>query len=231
MSLKEWIQTIGFIVLLILIGLIYLDFRKKDEAIKEYWENKSFKTDSIKVSIDYTKLKTPTFNYTVPPVKVITYQAEAPKVSINLNDSLLYVIDSLKNHIYAINTLYIKLYPDAPKLLYAQFTADSIRLDLLSTKGRVYSSRVAVNYAEFQYQYKDDNYKAEAFRKNAPKEGLHGLLFGYAGYGLVSRAPAIGADYSIYFKSFRFRADSYVTIEEKPSFNVLGSIGYKLYGR
>lgn len=218
------------VVVLALILLVNLFLQKQSTAeLKEYWENKDFKTDSVKVEIDYTKLPIPQFKFDVPPVKVIEYTRprDVNNISLNFNDSLITVIDSLQNHIYTLNALYLKLYPEASKLIYAQFSADSVRLDLLSTQGRVYSSRVAVNYARFQYQYTDGHFRASPITSGKQPKDLHALLYSYIGYGTK---PVIGADYYIYKGKFRAGVNTFLSIEQEPQFWLTGNIGYKLHG-
>lgn len=225
-------QLIRDLIFLILILIaLYLIFFRPEKPTKEYWENSNFKTDTVIVSFDYSKVKMPDFKFNVPPVKIIQYQTTpAPHVSITMDDSLITVIDSLTNKITTINALYLKLYPDAPKLIYGNFTADTIQVDLLDKSGSISTSKVAVNYARFQYQFKDNTFRAQELRQNPLSKDLRGVLFGYAGYDLISTSPIVGADYSIFKGRFRLQANSLITIQQQPTGYIGGTIGFKLYG-
>ena len=229
----KWIRLLQLILNFTILGVIiyYYTYTPKEIVTKEYWQDPNFKTDSIKVEIDYSKLPKPTFTYNVPPAKVIEYQVPSTNgISLKYQDSLIQVIDSLKDQIFTINALYLKLYPHASKLIYGEFKGDSLQLDFLNTEGRLLTSKVAVNYAKFQYQYKDGNFRAQEVRTAVSSKGLHGALFGYAGYNVISTSPLIGADYSITKGKLRLGANSFLTIETEPKFYLMGTAGFRLYG-
>lgn len=216
--------------LAIAIGLFMVYFGLKDQT-KEYWQQPGFRTDSIKVDIDYSKLKIPEFKIQIPPVKVVEYQTpEAPKAYISLNDSLITVIDSLKNHIYTINTLYLKLYPEASKLIYGEFTHDSLRLDLLTPEGRIISTQVASNFSKYVYQYKNNAFRAQGIRQNAQAKGFKGALYSYTGYEAILSKPLLGIDYTFHKGPIRLSGDVFMYIESKPKLTLRGTIGYRLNG-
>jgi hypothetical protein len=230
MNLKDWLNLILTLAILTALYFLWVDSSNNAELmkrdLKQYWQERGFKTDTIKVDVDYTKLPRPKLEFKVPPAQVITFTpANVDWKAVELRDSLLLVIDSLENHIYTINTLFLKIEPTAPKLLYAEFKFDSIRLDLLSTQGRVYSSRVATDYANFQYQFQDGEFRASAVKPRS--KNLHALLYSYVGYGTK---PVIGADYFLYKNKWRLGADARLYISEQPLFYINGTIGYKLYG-
>ncbi len=230
MKLKDWLNLLLTLTILVALYFLWIDAHERDgllkRDLKQYWQVKGFKTDTIKVEIDYTKLPKPKFEFVVPPAEVITFKpTNFDGRTVKLRDSLLTVIDSLENHIYTINTLFLKIEPTASKLLYAEFKFDSIRLDLLSTQGRVYSSRVATDYANFQYQFQDGEFRASAVKPRS--KNLHALLYSYVGYGTK---PIIGADYFLYKNKWRLGADARLYISEQPLFYLTGTIGYKLYG-
>jgi hypothetical protein len=220
-------------ILALLAWFVFWKAPKDKEADYQYWEALDFKTDTVHVDVDYSKLPKPSFKFDVPPNKVINYQAPEvnPYIRIDLNDSLIRVIDSLKGAITEISLLYLKLYPEAHKLIYAEFTQDTFKLDLLSTTGRIFTQVYPVDYARFQYQYKDNKVSATEVRKKASKQDMHGALFGYAGYGVTSTSPIIGLDYFVYKGKFRLGGSSFITVEQEPQFILNGTIGYKLYGR
>lgn len=225
------------LLLLLMLLLLWDKFSNKSaaEELKEYWENKDFKTDTVIVEIDYTKLPIPTYEFEyIPPAVVVDYTAPpiTNHVSLNLNDSLITVIDSLQNRIFEISAAYLKLYPNAYKLIYAEFTADSLRFDVLATTGRISSQRFAVNYERFGYAWKDNVLQAQPKAGNSLSKSMYGILYGYTGYEAVnSRSPILGADYSLYWNKLRFEANTYVTLESEPNLFLGGTLGIQLYGR
>lgn len=210
----------------------YLEWGSQKQVTKEYWENPNFKTDSLKVDVDYSKLPTPTYKNYVPPRVVVQYTPpDPPGVSVNMNDSLITVIDSLQNQIYTISAIYLKLYPNAPKLIYGEFKPDSIKLDLLYTDGKIYSSTFGVNYNRFDYQWKDGQFRAIDVNRKEAGSRFSSSLYGYGGWDIMQGSAIIGADYSISKAKVRLKANTFVTIEQQPQWNLQGTIGYKLYGR
>ena len=233
-NLLKLLQTLAVLIILgLLIWFIFFRVPEGNAELKEYWEAKDFKTDSIKVEVDYSKLPKPTYRNYVPPAVVIEYKAPEinNKVSRSLNDSLITVIDSLQNQITTINALYLKLYPQAHKLIYGSFKQDTLKFDFLTTSGGILTQVYPVNYARFQYQYKDNLFSAEEHAKKPSSKSVTGALYGYAGFGLVPKAPVVGIDYYLYKGKFRLGASSFMSIESHPEFIATGTIGYKLYGR
>jgi hypothetical protein len=220
------------VVILLLLYIFFVKPHSKTESnLKEYWENKKFKTDSIKVDVDYTKLPKPTFKFPVPPAFVFDYTKIPPSVNtthiIVQNDSLLQVIDSLSKEITTISALYLKLYPSNPKLIYGEFSRDSTRLDLLSIDGRIRSNRFAVNYDKFSYQWNDGDFKANPVKEKLGKYWSHGA-YAYAGWDLINSNINLGADYSIKYRKIRLSAESWVSLEKNPQFNARATAGIRL---
>src|SRR5688500_4751238 len=124
--------------LLILGVYLFLGGRTNDfEHRMEYWEKNNFRTDTIIVDFDYSKIPSPVYQYTVPPATVHVFNptTQPAHVIVVRDSSLFRVIDSLKNEITEIHENYLKLYPKAPKILYGAFSGDSLRLDLLDITG------------------------------------------------------------------------------------------------
>jgi hypothetical protein len=186
------------------------------------------------VDVDYSKLPTPTYENVVPPVSVIEYKAPAisNKISVNLDDSLIHVIDSLKNHIYTINALYLKLYPEAPKLIYGEFQKDSLKFDILTTAGTINRVQVATNFDRFKYQYRDNVFRADEIKQSPSKKGLHGNLYGFTGYEFTRGTALLGLEQSLELSGrFQLKGNTFLTIEKEPQFRLMGVVEYKLYGR
>lgn len=227
---REWLQlilTVGIMAFVIWFFLFYGPEQAK--IAKEYWENPNFKTDSIQVGVDYSKLPTPVYKNYVPPKVVINYTPPEVHASISMNDSLITVIDSLKKELYTINALYLKLYPTNPKLIYGTFDTDSIRLDLLGIDGSIRTHLYGTNYERFRYQWKEGEFRAEPKKSSASKE-FTSQSYAFGGYSLTDRAPMLGADYHLYKGKWRLGGNTYLTIEKQPTFNLQGTIGYRLYG-
>lgn len=156
-------HDIGFILIIIGLAIIgYLQFENRERQ-KEYWEDPNFRTDTVHVEVDYSKLPKPEFKYDVPPARVFYYNRDTTIVNntyLSFDDSLITVIDSLTNRITKINEDYLKLYSDYSKLIYGEFTGDSLRLDLLNINGTMSSLRFGVNYDKFRYQWEEGSFRA-----------------------------------------------------------------------
>lgn len=231
-NVHQYAPVLLQVIILLLLYIFFVKPHSQTEAnLKEYWENKKFKTDSVKVDVDYTKLPQPTFKYQVPPAFVFDYTKIPPSVNsthiVVKNDSLLQVIDSLTKQVTAISALYLKLYPGNPKLLYGEFSPDSARFDLLSIDGKIRSNRYAVNYLKFTYQWNDGNLKANPIKEKFGKNWSHGA-YAYGGWDFMGGVPNLGADYSIKYRKIRLSAESWVTLEKEPKFTARATAGIRL---
>lgn len=226
-NFRKWLQLILIVGIIAFLIWFYFDRKDQDKVTQEYWENPNFKTDSIKVDVDYTKLPTPVYKNYVPPKIVVEYTPPDIHTSISLNDSLITVIDSLKKELYTINALYLKLYPTASKLIYGEFNRDSIRLDLLGINGEVTTNYWGTNYQRFTYQYRDGQLRAESVPALDERKYFT-EVYGYAGYSLGG--PTLGADAALYKAKWRLGANAFMTIRQQPTFNLQGTVGYRLYG-
>jgi hypothetical protein len=226
--MKEYLPTIlATLTLGLLIYFFYHNDNKHQEAL-EYWEQHDFRTDTVQVEIDYNKLPKPHFEYKVPPAQVHYYAGSTTNNKLVLSDSLIQVIDSLQNHIYTINELYLKLYPSAYKLIYGEFSRDSLTLDLLGIDGKFKTLKYATNYNRFSYQWKDSELKANPVSVNpniTPRFTTE--FYGYAGYQFIDTSPIIGLDYSLKANRLRLSGNTFVTIESKPTLSLQGTLGYR----
>lgn len=214
----------------ILTAIIWFAFFKYEgnKIPQQYWQDKHFKTDTINIPIDYSKIKVPEFRYGVLPKIVLNYiDSSHQHIHVHGNDSLLTVIDSLKHRITKINAEYLKIYPKAAKILYGQFSGDSIRLDLLAIDGKVRSQIYLTNYLGFKYQYlsETNEFRAQKIKIDNP---LRKELYVWGGYDLLVGKPQLGTDYSIYKGNLRLRALGSVYVSDKPQPSLGIGIGYKI---
>jgi hypothetical protein len=138
----------------------------------------------------------------------------------------LQVIDSLTNTITNISSLFLKLYPTNPKLIYGEFNMDSLRLDILNIDGKIYSERYANNYSKFKYQWQDGKLKANPIKPKFGRNWSH-AAYAYLGYDITKATPSLGADYSIKYRKVRLAAESWVTIQNTPQFTARATIGVR----
>lgn len=228
-DLGKWANIMFQLLILAALYILFYKHGKTEEALKEYWENKNFKTDSVTVHVDYTKLPKPIYKFTVPPAVSFDYTkipASVYSTKITMDDSLLRVIDTLKKQMTVINQNYLKIEPTKPKLLYGEFKPDSLRLDLLGIDGKIRSNRYGVNYQRFRYQWVDGELKADPI-KGIKLKPFTTALYAYTGYDLTNSSALLGTDYSLYYRRIRVSADSWVTIKQQPDFYLRGTIGLK----
>jgi len=237
--MKHWItpQNVLILVLCIMVGFFYFDRKAQDKVQREYWENPNFKTDSIKAYIDYDKMPKPEYVNYVPPAIVINYIDSTKRYSsiqVVKNDSLLLIIDSLRDELTTISLNYLKNNPQAWKLIYGEFDKDTFRIDMVNLKGFTVTQKYGVNYDRFKYQYLYANgtpqFRADRIPyKDKVKSSLTHSFFASGGYLLTQSAPTIGLDYNIGYRDFRFRADGSLLIQEQPQLFFKVDLGYKIW--
>jgi hypothetical protein len=229
-SLRKWSTLLLQIAIVIIIIMLYMDRKTQDEVAREYWENPNFKTDSVKAYIDYNKMPKPIYKNYVPPKIVIQYIDSTKtydNVSIVMNDSLVNIIDSLTMQITKISIDYFKRFPNEPKLIYAEFARDSLRLDLLGIDGTLRQNTFGTNYDRFTYQLRDGEFRAEELSKKRDVKLLSSLYVN-AGYDFKLAHPIIGVDYSVYMGRFRLRANSAFTLSSDTQLLFNADLGYKI---
>jgi hypothetical protein len=220
----------------IVIGLIYLIFIKPSESeeLAEYFKDKAYVTDTIRVPVPYS-VPRDSFIYKVPPHTVFTYEASIPEWYFNnLRDSLirLYKI-TVKGDtvIKEIKPDFITLYPEASKLIYAEFHRDSIKMDLLKVDGKIYTNFYPLNYNRYSYQWMDNSLRAEEVKKlpmNSSSKRFLVSSFVYGGYDFMMSNPIIGIDGAIYKNRYRMGANVNLGIDKTPYLQPTITIGYKL---
>jgi hypothetical protein len=227
MKTKDWILPVLSVAIAITLWLL---FQKQDafqKESREYWEDKGFTTDTLKVQYQYI-LPAPS-KKEVPPLKVIQYTDPPAKEyhykTIVLNDSLLKVIDSLEKEIIVINERYLKIFPKAHKLIHGKFSGDSLRLDVLDIEGHLSTIIYGVNYDRFTYQWRDNELKADPLRGNTR---INSSLYGYGGYDVTLSSFVLGGDYSVYRNNWRLKANIFGTIEKTPQASVQVNLGYRI---
>jgi len=158
--MKNIVSILGVLIGLAILGLLIenrillRDSKATDKDKAEYWKNPAFKTDSVVVEVDYSKLPKPQFKNSIPPAVNIQYIDSTKHVyHIDLNDSLVRVIDSLTNTITNISKDYLAKYPTAPKFIYMELSSDSLTLDLLSTSGQISRDIYYINLLKYAYQW------------------------------------------------------------------------------
>jgi hypothetical protein len=219
------------LLVIVVIVMFWLDRKDQDIVQKEYWENPNFRTDSTEVYIDYDKIPKPEFPNYVPPVYVINYidsTKNLNNVHLVMNDSLLTVIDSLSMSITQISQAYFKRYPNASKIIYAEFSRDTIRLDLLGIDGAFRQNTFGVNYDRFDYQLRDNEFRASEKPAGAGQPNYVWGIYGFAGYDIKLGSPILGADYSIYKGRLRLRTESYITLSSDTQLYFNANLGYKI---
>jgi len=230
-NLRKWGSLIVQIAIIGLIIFFYLDRKDQDAKAKEYWENPNFKTDSTTVFVDYSKLPTPEYENYVPPRYVINYIDSTKSYQsreVVMDDSLLSVIDSLNGEITKISLAFLQQHPDASKLIYGEFSGDSLRLDLLGIDGSIRQNSFGVNYDRFRYQFREGNFRADELPKKVGHASYVSNLYGHTGYNFQLSSPILGLDYSISKGRFRLRGDASFTLSNDTQFILKTDIGYKL---
>ena len=231
-------NKITTVIMLVLAGLLaYSVFFKPDNTneLKEYWESKSFKTDTVEVKVDYSQLPKPIYKNYVPPAVVVNYVDSTKTINnhkqvIVSNDSLLQVIDSLQNEITEISLDYIRRYPSSPKLIYGEYSGDTARFDLLEIDGQIRTYKYGVNYTRFGYQWLSSaDFRAHTITRTTFSELLEkSTLYGNAGYSFTLAKPFISMDYSLYKRRYRLDFDTRMTLENSPVFRFDVGLGYKI---
>lgn len=203
------------------------------EAMIEYWEQKGFQTDSVSLNIDYTKIKVPEFKYNVPPIQVRNYYRKDSTIIYNthldLNDSLLNVIDSLEGSITSIHLDYIKLYPTANKLINGYFDNDSITFDFLKVDGNISTEVYPINYTRYRYQYTSNGFRADPIKNKAQRPFRTGSVSILGGYSFIPATPFMGVDAGTNLsKKLGIGFRTSFTIEETPQLRLGVNLNYKL---
>lgn len=237
MKLIEWIRNLSSLTFTIVAGLLIwsLFFKPEKDPAKElieYWEKRGFKTDTVYVEVDYSKLPKPVFEYTVPPAKVYNYpqvhNGGLTDISIDYIDLYIHVIDSLQQEITKIHENYLKLQPEAPKVLYGEFSRDSLEVDLLNINGDVQTSQYGVNYDRFTYQWVDGTLKANPMPLIKKKYRPEFSLYGYGGYDLLLQSPLVRAEYNMDYRRFRVQGAATAPIQNLGASGLSFNLGYRI---
>lgn len=232
-------KILNSVILLVILGLLIwfmFQMRKGNEALqnqaREYWEDPKFVPDTIIAGFDYSQLPKPIYKNYVPPKVVINYP-ETPTTgfTLELRDSLISIINEVTGERDSIAQAYILLYPKASKLIYGQFSLDSLVFDLLDPSGAISTSVYPVNYQRFTYQYRDAKLHAFQLPPRLVPKRLQQNLYGYVGYAPTYGNANLGVDYSLSKGQLRLQAESFMTIEQSPQFYLGINAGWKLYGR
>ncbi len=227
--MKRLTDILGIITFLLIIGtLLYavlFHFPNQRREDRQYWEALAFKTDTIIVKAPHVDVHLPKYPNYVPPKFVLNYlDSSVNYIQVQANDSLVRVIDSLQNRITQINIDFLKRYPEASKLIYAEFRNDSLRLDMLNIQGKINTELYSLNYNRFTYQYRDNQLRSEKL----PFKKYQFLSYIYGGYDIAQTTPIIGLDYSVLRDRYRLSGFSNFYIRENPQLTAGITFGYKL---
>lgn len=227
--MKRITDALGIITFLAILAslayAIFFHFPQQRREDRQYWESMTFKTDTVVIKTQYPNIILPKYPNYVPPKFVLNYlDSSVNYIQVHASDSLLRVIDSLQNKITQINIDFIKKYPEASKLLYAEFSTDSLRLDLLNIRGQVNTQLYSLNFERYRYQYRDGEIRAEKL----PFKKYKFSSYIYGGYDFAQTTPIIGLDYSVFRDRYRLSGFSNFYIAEKPQLTAGATFGYKL---
>ena len=206
--------------LLVVVGLFILIFKQKPSVTSTEYTPR----DTVITNVSFTmpKQQGPTIQpYTVKVYPSVTI----PSTSVVVNDSLIKVIDSLKNQVEVLSINFLKRFPDKPKLITGSFSRDTITLSLLRTDGNLYEDSYPVNFSKYTYQYGD---KGLTKRRNKFKwkDLLTTNVYGGLGYSIQnSEFLYLKTNYDISSFNTSVRIAKPLT---KDYFDIEGTIGIKL---
>lgn len=218
------------VLIAIMVLVLYLLIFPEREEVKHVTLN-NYTTDTIHNHYHYKINPIDTNGIVVKPRIVVNFpKNDLQGIQIQLQDSLLKVIDSLTKTIVMINQDYLKQYPTSSKLIFGKFTQDSLQLDLLGISGDISSLHYPVNYSEFTYTYVDGKLKAQTRAKDIngkPPKLTQGLV-AYAGYDIISKTPFNSIYYNLEFKKFNLGIEPKIYLRSQPQFFVEGKLGYRI---
>lgn len=216
--------------------IIYLLLHLKGCKIKdvlEYWQDPNFKTDTIILEVPY-EVKGDSFAYKVPPKVIINYiplPDNGNKVKC-LTDSLLSIIDSMGKEIQKVNYKFLTHFPNSQKLIYGYFKSDSLKMDLLTTKGEVETKIYLMNYNKFKYEFKDNQMRADTLKtkldQNKPSDKLSQSCYVSAGYEPFNKTPITSLDYYLKYKTFQVAVEPQLMIKKNPELMLNLKLGYRI---
>src|SRR5690606_30578101 len=221
------LRIVDIVTLILLAFICYTVFFTipHTQKIKEL---NNYKTDSIKVLIDY---KVPeTKGVIVNPKIVIQYPKEdLGHRYLKVTDSLISVIDSLTQSITSVNPDYLKNHPSSSKILYGQFTEDTLQLDLLKINGEIESLRYPVNYLSYFYEYSEGNFKANPIKGHKkPPPKLTSKLYFNGGYDITGKTPISSLEYNLEYQRLNGTLEPILYINRDPKFLFQAKIGYRI---
>lgn len=206
----------------IVIGILLLCGKHVPENEVVKW-----RTDTVKELIPYEVTNRSKKEIVYLPKTVVRWLHE-PNSNRLICDSLIKVVDSLGKVIATMHPDYIKNFPKAPKLLFAQFNKDSIRLDLLKTDGDVYSDIYPVDYSLNNYGYRDNEFFSSPKTKVKRRIETHTTLSLIGSTYFMSPGLEVRKDFDYGKINASISAGCYY--RSLPVY-VQGSLGVKLYGK
>lgn len=233
MENKKW-RNISLVLGTLIIIILFLKIKGcEGKGKKEYWEDPNFKPKIIKVPYPYPA-KSPPNVITIPPHTVIQYldNPNPNKVKCE-NDSLIRIIDSLGKSLALLNAKYLTQFSNSSKLVGGLFKLDTLKLDLLKTDGNIETQIYPTNYLKYSYLWKNDQLHANPINSSTivpekTREKLNQAFYVSGGYNFLNNKPLISADYYIRYRKFQLNVEPQITIEQNPTLELNGKIGYRL---
>jgi hypothetical protein len=232
--------VIGILIALLVFGYIQYNqtiLQAQKEADKrEYWEEPGFKSmiDSLDQTYKEWSAKRPIYNTIMPEKLVQVFLRDTQELLRlrGLQDSLLYLLDSLGNVAHVIDPDFLTQYPNTSKLLGARFTSDSLTLDLMGTDGTVGSHLWLVNYPQYSYQWDGEQMRTLRNTPLLPSKKPHKLNhagYVHGGYNVLPSAGYARFDYFMEYRRFTFNLSAGSTISNNPQPELKAGLGYKVF--
>ena len=227
-------STWVIIALSALLALVaYLYFTKKGPVVErkvEYWEKPDFKTIEKLINKRFSELRDSAFLFKVPPKEIHHYTKEVSNNKLQI-DSLIKVINAMTGDTFIVDTQFITLYPEAPKLLSGLFKQNQFSLTTLNTKGEISTREYGVNYDAFSYKFLNDSLSASPLVASKAKSKLyfrHNLNI-YNGYDFLNKNFRLGSAYDLYFTRLYVGGNTHITFAAKPQFGLEAKVGYRIF--
>jgi hypothetical protein len=195
----------------------------------DYW-SKDYKPrfDSLFMELKNLKIDTSGFS-SIKPLVTYIYLPSKPlppqKVECN-TDSLLVVLDSLKNNQIKIPLSFITLFPNNPKLISMGLTKDSLTWDLLFPDGSSRKEYYPLDFNSYRYLYKYPTLRATEIQKSK-SNNVESNLYINSGIITYQFSPFIDLQYEIHLKRYKIETRaSYLITPNLPM--ISAGIGYKI---
>lgn len=140
------------------------------------------------------------------PTKVTIYDTIPGDALIQLE--LMHDTLKLVKHdtvLQEVNSNFLTLFPTSPKLIFGQFTTNSITLNLLGIDGKVVGKQYNTDYSKFNYEFSGSELKFYPLKKtgNFIQQGLAALTtsaFMETYYNPIDKGATMRLEYNIMYK-------------------------------